>query len=134
MFGEEHRHALVVSNPPIISVPAVREMRREQCEQAIVRQASFERFESYLLQNYAAVRIGQDLLVNAIAARDMRIRHAIRRDSRLKRSVFKRAMALLFGKEIFAVCDDEPHVARAGLIDAWEVNLVQNSVTQREPH
>ena len=54
-------------------------------------------------------------------------------DAGLKGTVLKCAVALLFGKEIAAVGDDESHVARAGLVDAGEVDFVQNAVTQREP-
>lgn len=42
-------------------------------------------------------------------------------------------IALLLGEIIYAVRDDQPQVAYAGLVDAWVINLVENSVAQREP-
>ncbi len=47
---------------------------------------------------------------------------------------FRAGVTFLFGEEIHSVRDDQAHVADAGLINAGVINLVQDSVTEREPH
>ena len=42
-------------------------------------------------------------------------------------------MPLFFREEIAPIGHDESHIARAGLIDAGEINFVENAVTEREP-
>jgi hypothetical protein len=54
-------------------------------------------------------------------------------DTKYNRPVLKRAVPLFLRKELAAVSYDKSHVAGAGLIDSREVNLVENSVTNREP-
>jgi hypothetical protein len=43
-------------------------------------------------------------------------------------------VALLFGEESTAISDDQAEVASAGLIDAREIDLIENAVTEREPN
>ena len=42
-------------------------------------------------------------------------------------------MALFLREERVAVGDDQAEIARAGLVDAGKINLVENSVAEREP-
>ena len=53
--------------------------------------------------------------------------------TRFEWPVFKRAVALFFGKVIPAVGDDESQVAGTGLVYAGKINFVEDAVTQREP-
>src|SRR5678816_1120658 len=41
---------------------------------------------------------------------------------------------LLFREEVGPVRDEEPEVTRIRLVDAWVIDLVENSVRHREPH
>jgi hypothetical protein len=43
-------------------------------------------------------------------------------------------VTFFFRKEILAVCDQEFLVARAGIIHAREIYLVENAVAEREPN
>ena len=56
-----------------------------------------------------------------------------RRHAVLQRGDLEVAVALLLGEEAIAVGDDQAEVARARLIDARIVDLVQDAVAEREP-
>jgi len=42
-------------------------------------------------------------------------------------------VAFFFGEEVATVGDEEAEVAGAGLVDAGEIDLVQNAVADGEP-
>ena len=54
--------------------------------------------------------------------------------SRLDRDILKAAMTLLFREKFPPVCNQEPEIARASLVNPRKINLVQNPMAQREPH
>jgi len=133
VLGEKHGDALVVANPSGVVGAAVGEMRREKRVEAVIKKLALERFKSDFLQDYVAIGVGEDLFVDAVAIFEFGIDEIVGGNSRGERFVFKGAMALFFGEEIFSVSDHESHVASAGLVDARVVDLVKYSVAQREP-
>jgi hypothetical protein len=94
----------------------------------IVGQLALYRFKANSLQHHIAVWIGENFLVNAIASAVARVRQFVSRNSRLEETILKGAVPFLFRKKITAVCDNESHVARAGLIHSRKVNFIQNAV------
>src|SRR5579871_6731305 len=128
MFRKEHRKSLVVANPSGIAVSEIGEVRRQQGEQAVVGKLSLQRLKPYFLQDHIPVRIAKYLLMDPVTARVAGILQAKRGDSRLERPVLERAMTFLFGEEITATRHDETHVTGAGLVHAWEIDFVQNTV------
>src|SRR5262249_60963529 len=79
------------------------------------------------------MRIGRNFLLDAIRSTKLGVDQAERGHAWLKRHNFKSAMPLFFRKEIFAVRDEQPEVARASHVHAWEIDFVENSMAQREP-
>ena len=108
-------------------------MRREQGVEAIIGELSLQRFEANLLQNHVAVRIGEDLLVNPVAATAIGVGQFKGGDAGLEGLVLEGAMPFFLGEEVPSVGDDEAEVASASLIDPREVNLIQNAVAGGEP-
>src|SRR6185369_13354423 len=64
---EEHREALVVSHPGIISRAEVREMGSQQGVKMVVRQCSLQRFEGDFLQHRITEWIADDFLNNSVS-------------------------------------------------------------------
>jgi hypothetical protein len=90
-------------------------------------------FEADLLQHNVAIRIGEDFLVNAVAAANLSVDQLIGGDTGLERFVFEGAVAFFLGKEIASVGDDQAQVAGASLVNAGKVDFVQNAVAGGEP-
>ena len=134
MLGEKHRETFVVPDPARVPVPAVCQVRREQRVQAIVRELALQGFEANLLQYHTSVGIAQNFLVNPIPSRDLRIRQFKGWNSRLEWAVLKCAMPFLFREEVAAIGHNESQVACAGLINAREVDLIEDPVTDGEPY
>src|SRR6185312_9835946 len=95
---EQHWYAFVVAHPSRVAAAEVRQVWREQCIKAIVGKLSLERNETHLLKNYVAIWIGENFLLNAVAALRLRILELVNRDARLNRQILKRAVALFFGE------------------------------------
>ena len=133
MLGEKHGDAFVIADPARVAHAAISQMRREQRVQAIVGERSRERLESHLLQHDVAIGIGENFLMNAVAAAALGIDQLKYRNARFDGAILEFAIALLFGKEVEAVGDDQSQVASAGLIDARKVDLVKDAVADREP-
>ncbi len=133
MLGEEHGHALVISNPAGVTGAAVGQVRREQRVEVIIRKPSLQRFETDLLQHHVAIGIGEYFLEDAVAAAAVGVGQLIRGRARFKRLVLECAVPFLLGKESLAIGDDEAQIARAGLVHTRKIHFIQNAVTQREP-
>ena len=56
------------------------------------------------------------------------------RSARFQRPDPSVAVPFLLGKKGFAVGDDQPHIADAGLIDPRIIHLVEDPVAERKPH
>ena len=108
-------------------------MGREQGVEAVVRELALQWFEANFLQQNVAVRVGENLFVNAVAAVDFGVSQFKGGDAGLERDVFESAMAFFFREEIASVSDHEPEVTGASLVDAGKIHFVDNSVTGGEP-
>src|SRR6202008_5200318 len=58
---KQHWMPLVIADPSGIAVPTIHQMRRQQRIAAIAAKLALNWLESNFLQNYVAVRIGEDL-------------------------------------------------------------------------
>ena len=65
-LGEQHRRPLVVADPALCCRAAICEVRRQQYVQTEIRQRTFERHETYPLENDVAPWIGQDLFLDPV--------------------------------------------------------------------
>src|SRR5438477_7348443 len=133
MLGKEHGIALVVAGPTGVAESAVGQVRRKQSVKVVVGKSALQGFEADSLKNDVAVGIGEDFLVDAIASAVARVGQFEDGYAGLAGTAFEGAVALLFGKEITAVGDNESHVAGAGLVDPGKINFVENAMAQREP-
>src|SRR3984957_10394376 len=127
-MGKDHGNAFVVSDPARITVPGVGQVRRKQCVEVIIGKSPLQRLETYSLQYDVAVRIRENFFVNLVAPTAAAVDQLECRNARFKRTFLKLAVALLLGKKSVAVGHHESHVAGACLVDAREIDLVQNSV------
>ena len=132
-LGEQHRRALVVADPRRVAAAAVGQVRRQQHVQTEVSQRALERHETDALQHDVAPRIGQHLLLDSIAAVEGRVANPIRRNAGRHLRRLGAGVPLLFGEVRLAIGHDEAEVARARVIDARIVDLVEDPVAQREP-
>ena len=111
----------------------ISQMRREHDVQVIIRQGTLLRVKLNRLQHCVLVRIGHNLLFNAIPAIAAGIdqfesRHAVGQPFH-----FVAGIAFFLGKKLRAVGDDHSHVTDASLINARVINLIENSVAQCKP-
>lgn len=133
VVGEEHRDAFVVSDPAGVAVAAVGEVGREQGVQAVVGGLTLQRLEPNFLQNNVTVGVGENFLMNAVAAVDFGIDKFEGGDAGFEGLVFEGTVALFFGEEVASVGDEETEVTGAGLIDPRKIDFVQDAVTNGEP-
>ena len=134
MFGEEHGHAFVVADPSGVACTAIGKMRGEQRVEPIISQLAFQRFKTNFLHNNVAVGIAENFFVDFVTALIFGVGQFVDRHARLERHIFEPAMAFLFRKKSGAVSDQQALVAGAGLIYPRKIDLIQNSMTEREPY
>ena len=79
--GEEHRLALCVADPGGVARALVAQVRREQHVEVIVVQLALQRREARALQDDVSLRIGQDLLLDPVAAFRVGVGEAVERDA-----------------------------------------------------
>ena len=132
-FGEEHRDALIGSDPGGVAVTAVAEVRGEEHVHVVLIEPARERHKPRSLEHRVSPRISQDLLLHTKAPLQTGIRHPVGGDTLGEGHDLRPCVALLLGEELAPVGDDESEVARARLIHAREVDLVEDPVAQREP-
>ena len=132
-LGEQHRRTLVVAHPSRIAAASVGEVGRQQHVQPEVSQRALERHETDALEHDVAPGIGQDLLLDPIATINRRVPNPIRRNARRHLRGLGAGIPLFFGEVGLPIGHDEPEIARARVIDARIVDLVENPVAQREP-
>src|SRR5687767_4990217 len=132
-LGEQHRRALVVADPRRITATSVGEVRREKHVQAEISQRALKRHETDALQHHVAPRIGQDLLLDSITTINGRVANPVGKNAGLHLQRLRAGIPLFLGEERLAISHDETKVARARVIDAWVVDLVEDPVAQREP-
>src|SRR5207247_6910082 len=98
-----------------------------------ILERSLERREAGLLQDGVAPGIGEDLLLDPVALLRAGVHKPVSRDTLGQVGHLLPGVALLLGEEGMAVSDEHAQVARAGLIDAREVDLIEDPVAEREP-
>jgi hypothetical protein len=124
---------LKFAHPGGIAAAVISQMRREQDVKAIIRQGALLRVKLNLLQHRVPVRIGHNLLFDAVTAITAGVDQLEGRHTIGQPFHFVAGIAFLLGEKLRAVRDDQPHVADAGLVNAGVINLVEDSVAQREP-
>ena len=132
-LGEQHRRALVVTDPGGVAGPAVAEMRRQQRVQTIVRQRALQRGESHPLQDDIGGRIGNDVLVYLIAAVERDVPQVKCGNTVRHQRHARECMPLFLGAVRRAVGHDQSEIARARRVDARVVDFVEDAVAEREP-
>ena len=125
--------SLVVAHPTRVAESPICDMRREQRVAAVVLEFAPQRLEIDSLQYHVAMRIAENFLANPVTAVKARIGELEDRDARFEGDILKGAVALFFREVAAPIRDDQSQIASAGLIDAREVDLVQDSVTERIP-
>ena len=133
-LGEQHRRALVIAHPRRVAAASVGEVGSEQHVQAEISQRALERHETDALEHHVAPGIGQYLLLDSIATINGRVPNPIRRNARRHLRRLGAGIPLFLREECLPIGHDETEVARARVIDAWVVDLVEDPVAQREPH
>src|SRR5580700_10449289 len=124
MLGQEHGEAFVVAYPTSVAVTAVGQVGRKQRVEMIVRELALERFEANFLEHDVAVRIGENFLMNPVAAAILSVGQFKSRDAGLEGLVLKGAVPLFLGKEVAPIGYHETEIASAGLIDTRKINFV----------
>ena len=114
--------------PACVASATIRQMRRQQCVQTIIRKLTFQRLKADFLHNHVAVRIAEYFLVDLVSSLVFRVGQLVDRHTRFKRRIFEPAIALLFRKESGAVSDEQALVASTSLINSREIDFIQNSV------
>ena len=102
--------------------------------QAVVTQISLHRMKANPLQNNIAIRVGENLFLNAVPAIQRSVHQFVGGNSRLNGQVFETAVALFLGEEAAAVGHDQAQIARAGLVYSRIIDFIQNAMTDGEPH
>jgi hypothetical protein len=120
------------TEPSAVVGAAIDEMRRQQREEPIITRA-VKRPEGDTLQHDIADRIGKHGLVDAIAAIGGDIGKPESRHTVLDGMHRTARVAFLFREIIAAIGDNEAEIARAGIINARIINLVENTVADRVP-
>ena len=108
-------------------------MRGEKRVQAVIAQTSLERDKPNPLQHHVPPGIGQHFFFDPVPPVDGHVLQLIGGYSRFVGQVFKCTMAFFLGEPRMAVGDDQPNIARAGLVYARKVHFVQNAMTDCEP-
>src|SRR5437773_11201488 len=134
MFGEEHGHAFVVADPSGVACTAIGKMRGKQPVKPIIGKLAFQRFKANFLYDNVAVGIAENFFVDFVSALIFGVGQFVDRHARLERHIFEPAMAFLFRNKSGAVSDQQALVAGAGLIYPRKIDLIQNSMTEREPY
>src|SRR6266404_9359939 len=86
-----------------------------------------------LLHDDIPVRVRENFFFNAVPLRDLSVGQSKCRNPRLDRSNFKSAVAFFFREKTRTISDDQPQVARASRVHSREINVVEDSMTCREP-
>src|SRR5438309_11664146 len=134
MFGEEHGHAFVVADPSSVACTAIGKMRGKQPVKPIIGKLAFQRFKANFLHDNVAVGIAENFFVDFVTALIFGVGQFVDRHARLERHIFEPAMAFLFRKKWGAVSDELALVAGAGLTYLLKIDLIQNSMTSRDPY
>ena len=131
--GEQHRRALVLTDPAGVVRPGIDEMRRQQGKQAILRDVADQRLEGHLLDQHLATRIGEDLLLDAPAPVTGGVEQVVGRHAMFEHADLMVGVALFFGEIAVRPGDEKAEIAGAGGVDAGIVDLVENAVAEGEP-
>ena len=108
-------------------------MGSQQHVQAEISQRALERHETDALEHHVAPWVGQHLFLDPIATINGRVPNPIRRNAGRHLRRLGAGIPLFFREVRLPIGHDETKVARARVIDAWIVDLVENPVAQREP-
>src|SRR5207249_2478351 len=92
-----------------------------------------EHFDSGVDQQNRQMRIGCYIFYQTITAARLRIRQAIERTIARRILDHMIEVAFFFVAKTFTVADEKLKVACVWFIDMWVINLVDDSVTEREP-
>src|SRR5437868_11074937 len=90
--------------------------------------------EANSLQNDIAIGIGEDLFFNTVTAIQRSVHQFVGGNARLNGQVFETAVPLFLREKTAAVGDDQAQITGAGLVYSWIINLIQNAMTDGEPH
>ena len=106
---------------------------QQRVEAQLSAQRFIEHFDFGMHEQHRAMRIGEHVLDQPIAAAGFRIGEAVKEAIALR--VFDRVIqvALFLVAKRFAIADEKLKVARVRLIDVRIVNLVDDAVAEREP-
>ena len=132
-FGEQHGPALHLAHPAGIAGPGIAQVRRQQREQGIVAQPAPQRGEPDPLQDHLPDRIGQDLLLDAVAALHAGVHQAEGGHAVGDGCDPGAGMALLLRQESPGAGHDQAQIADAGLVIAGIVDFVEDAVAEGEP-
>src|SRR6185437_8682095 len=99
----------------------------------IVSQSARQRNKPDLLQDDVAVRVRENLLLDAVTAAEFGVGQVKSGDARFDSGDLKLAVTFLLRKETHPIGDQQAEIARAGHINAGKINLIKNSVAEREP-
>ena len=77
--------------------------------------------------------IGEDMFYDTIAAARLRIRETVKKAIALRVIDRVSQVALLLVAKCFSISNEKLKVACVRLIDVWIVNLIDDTMTKREP-
>ena len=117
----------------VAPTPAL-EMRSEQDVEPQLLQERLVAFQAGVNQDAGQMRVGDDLLDDAIALPRVRVDQAVAEGVIVQ--VFQPGLqiALLLVEEALAVRDEVAEVPDLGRVDGGEVDLVEDAVREGEPH
>ncbi len=101
-------------------------------EDAVVTRAGLRGVEPDALQDDVADRVGDDALLDHVAAVAAAVRHRVARHAGSNPAHGGDGVALLLRQVAGSVGDDEAEVAQARFVGSGEVDLVQDAVADRE--
>ena len=136
--GEQHGPTFVRAGPGAVMEAAESQVRRKQRIQAEGMRAAIgircvaRIIEARLDVDDVRVVVGADAQGQRVAG--MTVGGDDRGDARLQGAHLARRVPLHLAPEPVVVGDDEPQVADLGPVHPWPVDLVQDPVTDGEPH
>jgi hypothetical protein len=131
---KQHRLAIMLAQPGSIVTPLIAQMRRQQGKQSVVGRAPDQRHEPHTHQHHLAGGISDDFFLDAKPTLAAGVDHAVTGHAIGQVFDLTVRVAFLLAKVGPTVRDDQSQVADARLIDAAEVDLVQDAMTDGEPH
>jgi len=124
---------LVIAEPVRVVAAIRTEVWRQEGVDPIIARLALQRDEPDALQERVARRVGENLLLDPIAALPARIRQSIRGDSLREILLDRLGVPLLFREEPTGTGHDQSQVSSAREVRVGIIDLVEDAVAEGDP-